>query len=155
MQEASSGIISLEGVDHLIMERVLFFLYTVDYPDFFLHEFDEIDVTQLTREQASALLAIHAQVYAMADRLDILELRQASTRKFKETFELHSPDNFAAVVLDVSATGFGPLARCLCEPRYMSCGFTEAYCVKVLHLWPQEVRLIPQPIAGPRVHSRE
>lgn len=80
---------------------MLLYLYTADYPDLLTDTFEGSPASQLTGEQGSELLATHTQVYAIADRLDIQELRQASNRKFKEAFDSCSPDDFAAVVLEV------------------------------------------------------
>ena len=67
-QEAESSIIELEGNDLTTIHDVLQYLYGFDYSD-------EADLPQMT---------FNAQVYALADKYDILALKTLVTAKFKE-----------------------------------------------------------------------
>ncbi|KAL8828597.1 MAG: hypothetical protein Q9191_002498 [Dirinaria sp. TL-2023a] len=119
-QEASSGVVNLDKEDPAILERMLRYLYTMDYSDE-LEKGENFRATISTSAQGSPVgtsgiatpedlsirpfsvgnrkfdlasrrmeesLMINAQVYAMADLIDIPELRQLAQLKFERRMSI-------------------------------------------------------------------
>lgn len=128
------------------MDRVLLWLYTLDYPHRAYSNPSSKDTpSQETvpptlslssdSEKETNRLVIHARVYALADRFDIPELREVAIAEFKKFAPHRSPesDGFVAAALEVlrstpvNDSGLRPIIKRICAQHLDS---IRADCVE-------------------------
>jgi len=86
-EEASSGKVNLEGDDPYTIERMLSYLYTLDYSDNSavrpLLPTGQNWPLLLSNEESKSVLELDAQVYAIAEKYDISGLKDLAKHKYK------------------------------------------------------------------------
>jgi hypothetical protein len=89
LQEAKSGVISLEEEDPQIFERVVKFMYTSDYSNSLDSATTATAVTASTNSGTVPRdLIVHTRVYISAEKWDIPALKNLAAKKFEDALLL-------------------------------------------------------------------
>lgn len=102
LQEASTGVVKFNEDDPAALDCVITFLYTLDYSDDVQHD-DRWDKSEMDHNLDPAQygrLMTNTEVYGIAERLDIPDLKELAKSKFEKSIGNNpcSFDDFSGIV---------------------------------------------------------
>jgi hypothetical protein len=104
--EESTGVIDLNEVPHLFLEKLVQFFHNMDYDD------------GIPLDADVSVLQLHARIFALADKYEILDLDSVAANKYSaRCLTSWEPSEFLSSILDVydgTPTSIFPLRRYAC-----------------------------------------